>query len=273
VTVKLPFEAGLVLATVFGNQGVDLSEAVDVVAVFRRPCFPFGQFFFQGYSSLPDHREAAFGSGFDAHGPVEPLLGLLAFTSPREAAVAGQFSERLVGSLPFLPGLCQVGDRPLLVPLERLQGVEGRTGSSVDDGGQTEPLGREPLDCARSWWASRTEIIEGEGLGVGPVDRLTEPFDYIVDVWGAVVLFVLRDSQVEVVGFDTAGEARIAPFPAEGVVGEEESLVEGGALGFMEGRGVAPGEVAGFGVGERDGHRAAGPGRRPRCAGRRRRCR
>src|SRR5581483_10438583 len=51
----------------------------------------------------------------------------------------------------------------------------------------------------------------------------------------------------------------VAAFPVEGVVGEEERLVEGGALGFVEGGGVAPGEVAGFGVGEGN-HQRAAPG-------------
>jgi hypothetical protein len=252
--VKLPFKAWLVLTTVFGDEGVDRSEAADVVAVLRRPCFPFGQFSLQADASLSDHVQAAFRPMLGSYGSVEALFGLLAFTPPGEAAVAGQLSECFLGSLPFLPALGEVGEGPLLVPLERLQGVEGRTRRSVDDRGQPAPLGPEPIDGARSWWASRTEIVEGEGLGVGPVDRLTEPFDQIVDVRGAVVLFVFGDGQVEVVGFDTAGEARVAPFPAEGVVGEEEGLVEGGPLGFVEGRGIAPGEVASPKLGRELGH-------------------
>ena len=123
------------LAAVFGDQGVDRSEAVDLLAMFSRPRSPFGQFFAQAGASLSDRLEDAFRTGFHSCGSVEPLLGLLALTPPGEAAVAVEFTECLLGGPSFLTGLAQVRDGVLLVFLERRQGVERWVGSSGEDWG------------------------------------------------------------------------------------------------------------------------------------------
>jgi hypothetical protein len=76
---------------------------------------------------------------------------------------------------------------------------------------------------------------------------VAELFEQVVVLWAAVVLVIVGGGEVQVVRFDAAGEAGVAAFPVEGVVGEDESLVEGGALGLVERGGVAVGEVSGLG--------------------------
>ena len=49
----------------------------------------------------------------------------------------------------------------------------------------------------------------------------------------------------------SAGEGGVGVFAGEGVVGEDEAAVDGGALGLVDRGGVAVGEVAGVGVRER----------------------
>jgi hypothetical protein len=49
--------------------------------------------------------------------------------------------------------------------------------------------------------------------------------------------------EVEVVGGGAAGKSDVAAFLAEGLVGEHEAGVDGAALGFVQGHGVAVVEV------------------------------
>jgi hypothetical protein len=71
---------------------------------------------------------------------------------------------------------------------------------------------------------------------------------------GAVVLVVVVGAgEVEVVAFDAAGEARVAAFPVQGVVSEDEGLVQRGALGLVQGGGIPVAEMPCIGVGEGDG--------------------
>ena len=67
---------------------------------------------------------------------------------------------------------------------------------------------------------------------------------------------VFGDGEVEIIALDAAGEAGVAAFPVEGVVGEDERPVDGRALGFVEGCGIPVGEVASLDVGEGEHQRA-----------------
>jgi hypothetical protein len=89
------------------------------------------------------------------------------------------------------------------------------------------------------------DLSVGEGVGGadlggaarqgcdGAIDWLTR----VVGAEGIVELGVAAD-EVEAVGVPSAAEGDVAPFAVEGVRPEDESLVDGGALGFVAGDGV-----------------------------------
>src|SRR5882724_146499 len=83
----LSLEAGLVLSTVLGDEGVDFSQAGGLVSVLGGPCPPFGRLAVQAAASLCDEFEDAFCSGFNSCGPVASLLGLLEVPPARQAPV------------------------------------------------------------------------------------------------------------------------------------------------------------------------------------------
>jgi hypothetical protein len=101
----LSAEAGLVLAAVLGDQGIDLSEAVRLVAMLSGPLSPFGHLRVQAHSSLTDLLEDTLGAADEPCGPVESLLGLLAVAAPGEAPVTTEFFERFLGGPLFPTGL------------------------------------------------------------------------------------------------------------------------------------------------------------------------
>ena len=136
------------LSSVLGKERIDFPEAAGLVAVFSGPRLPFGQLFVQTLSAFADALDNRFAPGFGSDGPVKSLFGSLAVVAPGEAPVAAQFGERFFGSLSVLASLGQVGEGPLLVLLQRRQGVEGRVGSLVDDRCQPAPFGPEFIDGA-----------------------------------------------------------------------------------------------------------------------------
>ena len=80
---------------------------------------------------------------------------------------------------------------------------------------------------------------------------MLEEVEGVVDA--AVVFAHLGAHEVDPVGGAASGESRVPGLLAEGVVGEDEGLIDGGALGFVDRRGVAVGEVPGVDVLGRDG--------------------
>lgn len=133
----------------FSDEGVDLSETARLVAVLGGPRFPFGQLSVDPLSALAGAFERHLGEVFGPGGTVEPLFGRLAVAALREAPVATESCKGFLGGLAFLTGSGEVGHRPLLVFLERRQGIEGCSGCLVDDGRQPAPFGPELFDGTR----------------------------------------------------------------------------------------------------------------------------
>lgn len=140
--------AGLVLSPVLCDKGIDLSEAAGFVAVLNGPRAPVGHFRVQVGSSLIDLLEDVLGAGDEPCGAVESLLGLLAVAASGQAPVTAEFFERFCGGPLFPVGLGEVGGGALLVSLERGEFIEGRTGGTVHDRGQSAPFGPEFVDAA-----------------------------------------------------------------------------------------------------------------------------
>ncbi len=78
-----------------------------------------------------------------------------------------------------------------------------------------------------------------------------------VGVGEEAVVFVSGGDGVEVVGVSATGEAGVGEFVEQAVVAEEVGGVAGHALGFVDGEGVAVGEVPGVDVGVRHVDRGA----------------
>src|SRR5438105_2871386 len=96
---ELLIEAGLVLSAVLGEEGVDLSEAAGLVAVFGGSLLPFGQLCVQALSPFTDESENRFAPGFGSGRPVKSLFGSLAVVTPGEAPVTAEFGEGFLGRL------------------------------------------------------------------------------------------------------------------------------------------------------------------------------
>lgn len=115
---ELLFGAGLMLPMVFGDEGVDLSQAAGLVPMLSSPGLPFGQLYVQALSALADEFENGFGAGLGSCGAVEPFLGPLPVSTPGEAPVAAELFEGFLGGYALLtrpthfPHRCPGGAAP-----------------------------------------------------------------------------------------------------------------------------------------------------------------
>src|SRR5690606_10348746 len=78
------------------------------------------------------------------------------------------------------------------------------------------------------------------------VDGVSCDFGGVGDIVAAGV-----DGEVEVVALSASAHGGVDRLPRHGLVDEDEGVVAGGALGLVDGHGVAVAEVAGFRIGER----------------------
>jgi hypothetical protein len=82
------------------------------------------------------------------------------------------------------------------------------------------------------------EFVEGHGLGFGAGEGDSQLLQRVVLVFFGdvpdVLAFVGGADDVDVVACGSPRQAGVAPLVGNGVVGEEEGLSQGGALGFVD---------------------------------------
>ena len=108
---------------------------------------------------------------------------------------------------------------------------------------------RQDREGSAPW--SSGHLLGGAALDAGGKGggRVGGEFGGVGDVVSAGV-----DGEVEVVGLSASAHGGVDRFSRHGLVDEDQGVVAGGALGFVDGHGVAVGEVTGFGVCERHLH-------------------
>src|SRR3546814_9084405 len=99
---------------------------------------------------------------------------------------------------------------------------------------------------------ARLDLVDGHALGSTPPDDTSHRVERIeVDLVGVTLLdaLVVGDDE-QLVAVAPSGERGVGVLAGHGLVDEAEAAVDGGALGFVHGRGVAVGQVARLSVGE-----------------------
>ena len=85
-------------------------------------------------------------------------------------------------------------------------------------------------------------MVEGESLGAALVERVEDDGGRVPAVWSAVVfelVVVVGVDGVEPVGVSASGEADVAGLSRKVVGAEEQAVVDGASLSFVDGDGVA----------------------------------